>query len=356
MNNNYLVIMAGGKGTRLWPSSRQHFPKQFNDVFGVGKSLLQQTIERFKNVCPQENIFIVTNKDYEKIVKEQVPFLKPDQILLEPIQRNTAPCVAFACYKIESRDPNAKIVVTPADHAIFEEAKFEKAILKSIEEIKDTDKLVTLGINPLRPETGYGYIQFIKGEGFLKKVKTFTEKPAKELAAKFIESGDFVWNAGIFIWNAKAIKKAIKTHLPDVSEAFDEISDDWFGPGENEKINVAYSQCKSISIDYGIMEKANNVFVAMGDFGWSDIGSWNSLYEISDKDNDRNVLDGNVLVYDTTGTIVKTPKDKLVVLEGLKDYLVVEYDNALVICHRDQESRFRQFTKDVKNMKGEDYL
>ena len=353
---NFLVIMAGGKGTRFWPSSRQRFPKQFNDIFGVGKSLLQQTVDRFEDICPKENIYIVTNEDYESIVKEQVPFLKPDQILLEPIQRNTAPCIAYACYKIASIEPEATIVVTPADHAVFEERKFRETILTSLEEARGSDRLITLGITPSRPETGYGYIQFLKSEEFLKVVKTFTEKPAADLAQKFIDSGDFLWNAGIFIWNVTTIQEAFKEYLPDVHETFDDLSASLFTPQEKEKIKVAYSQCKSISIDYGIMEKAKNVYVALGEFGWSDIGSWNSLYEISEKDANENVVDGNVLLYDTTGTIVKGPEDKLIVLEGLKDYLVAEYDNALIVCPRNQESKFRQFIKDVKNKKGEEYL
>jgi len=348
--------MAGGIGTRFWPSSRQQFPKQFNDIFGVGKSLLEQTVERFKNICPQKNIFVVTNKDYASIVQEQIPFLKPEQILLEPIQRNTAPCIAYASYKIASKYPGATMVVTPADHTIFEETKFRKIIRESIQESTVSNKLITIGITPTRPDTGYGYIQFLKSDNKLKKVKTFTEKPAKDLAQKFMESGDFVWNAGIFIWGVKAIQQAFKKHLPDVNEAFEEISDSFYTTEESEKIKVTYSQCKSISIDYGIMEKAKNVYVALGDFGWSDIGSWNSLYDISKKDANKNVIDGNVLLYDTTGTIVKGPKNKLIVLEGLKDYLVAEYDNALIVCHRDQESRFRQFIRDVKNKKGEEYL
>jgi len=353
---NFLVIMAGGKGTRFWPSSRQQFPKQFNDIFGVGKSLLQQTVDRFKTVFPKENIYIVTNKDYKSIVQEQIPFLKPHQILLEPIQRNTAPCIAYASYKIASREPDATIVVSPADHAIFEEVEFRKLIRSSIKEAAGSDKLITLGITPSRPETGYGYIQFLKSKSFLKEVKTFTEKPALDLAKKFIDSGDFVWNAGIFIWHVNTIQQAFNKHLPDVHEAFEEISGALFTPKEEEKIKITYSQCKSISIDYGIMEKAKNVYVALGEFGWSDIGSWNSLYEISKKDANDNVIDGNVLLYDTSGTIVKGPEDKLIVLEGLKDYLVAEYGNALIVCPRNQEKKFRQFINDVKNKKGEEYL
>jgi len=355
-NNNYVVIMAGGKGTRFWPASRQNYPKQFNDILGTGSSLLQQTADRFKNVCPRENVYIVTGKSYKHIVEDQLPGLSEHQILLEPSQRNTAPCIAYACYKIAHQNPEARIVISPSDHVIFNERKFEEIIVKSLDEVAKIDNLVTLGIKPTRPDTGYGYIQYLKGDSFLKKVKTFTEKPEQDLAQKFIESGDFVWNAGIFIWNVKAIKNAFKQILPDVDETFEDISDSYFTAEEQEKIDVAYSHSKNISIDYGIMEKAKNVYVALGDFGWSDIGSWNSLYEISEKNEDGNVVDGNVLVYDSKNCIIKTPKDKLIIVEGLEDFLIAEYDNATIICRKDHESRFREFIKDVKDKKGEKYL
>lgn len=348
--------MAGGKGTRFWPSSRKDFPKQFNDIFGVGQSLLQQTVARFAKVCPIENVYVVTNRMYAEIVKEQLPELSDDQILTEPIQRNTAPCVAYASYKIAQRTPNANMIVTPADHAIFDETSFRKLVKKSLTAAAKADSLITIGITPTRPETGYGYIQFIKEKGFLKKVKTFTEKPAKDLAQKFIDSGDFVWNAGIFIWSTKAIQQAFETYMPELHDIFIEMADDFYTKNEDQRIEVAYSQCRSISIDYGIMEKADNVRVALGDFGWSDIGSWNSLYDISEKDKNNNVIDANALVYETEGTIVKGPSDKLIVLEGLKDYLVADYGNALIICKRDQEKKFRQFVKDVKDKKGDEFL
>ncbi len=348
--------MAGGKGTRFWPASRQNYPKQFNDILGTDKSLLQQTVDRFKNLCPRENVYVVTNKSYKNIVEDQVPGLSEDQILLEPSQRNTAPCIAYACYKIAHRNPEARIVISPSDHAIFNEKEFEEIIGTSLDEVAGNDNLVTLGIKPTRPDTGYGYIQYLKEDSFLKKVKTFTEKPEWDLAKKFVESGDFVWNAGIFIWNVNAIKKAFKRFLPDVDETFEDISDTFFTAKEQEKIDVAYSHCKNISIDYGIMEKAKNVYVVLGDFGWSDIGSWNSLYEISEKNEDGNVVDGNVLVYDSKNCIIKAPKDKLIIIEGLEDFLIAEYDNATIICRKDHESRFRKFIKDVKDKKGEEYL
>ncbi len=347
--------MAGGKGTRFWPASRQNYPKQFNDILGTGRTLLQQTVDRFKNVCPIKNIYVVTNKSYKHIIEEQLPGFNEHQILLEPTQRNTAPCIAYASYKIGSNNPDARIVVSPSDHAIFNEDEFEKIIIASLKEAND-DKLITLGIKPTRPETGYGYIQYLDDDSFLKKVKTFTEKPKLDLAKKFVESGDFVWNAGIFIWNAKAIKSAFKRYLPDVDETFESISPVFYTKNEQDKVDIAYSHCKSISIDYSIMENAKNVYVALGAFGWSDIGSWNSLYEYSDKNSDGNVIDGNAMVYDSKNCIIKTSKEKLIIVEGLEDFLVAEYGNAMIICKKDHESRFREFIKDVKKKKGEEYL
>jgi len=348
--------MAGGVGSRFWPLSRLNNPKQFRDILGTGKSLIQHTIDRFQNVCPVENIYVVTNKIYKHLVQEQMPELHENQILLEPIMRNTAPCIAYACYKIAEKNAKAKIVVTPSDHAIFNESEFERIIMRSLKEIASSDKLITIGITPTRPDTGYGYIQFIEGKGFLKKAKTFTEKPAIDIAIKFYESGEFVWNAGIFIWNAAAIKKAIKKHLPDMDEAFRGIRKKFFTPKEQDAVDTVYSRCRNISVDYGIMEKADNVYVVPGSFEWSDLGSWNSLYEISDKDDDLNVLEGDVLVYDSTNCIVKSASSKLIVIEGLKGYLVADCGNALIICKKDNEKQFRKFVRDVKNKMGTDYL
>ncbi|MFN3403442.1 MAG: mannose-1-phosphate guanylyltransferase [Cytophagaceae bacterium] len=355
--NNYVVIMAGGIGSRFWPFSREKFPKQFHDVLGTGKSLLQQTAERFSEVCPNENIFIVTNKRYAELVKEQLPFLKNDQILCEPIARNTAPCVAYAVYKIAKVNPNANMVVAPSDHVIIKEQEFVKTILSALKTTECSDKLITLGIKPSRPDTGYGYIQYIDGdEQLLKKVKTFTEKPALELAKKFIESGDFVWNAGIFVWNAKSIKESFEKHLPDMAETFHEGENFFWSENEENFINKAYSHCKNISIDYGIMEKAENVHVMLSDFGWSDLGTWKSVYDLSSKDDWGNVVEGNHLLYDTKECIIKTPKDKLVVVEGLESYIVAEYDNVLMICRKENEQRVRDFVADTKSKKDSRFI
>ncbi|NME67679.1 mannose-1-phosphate guanylyltransferase [Flammeovirga aprica] len=358
MNNNYVVIMAGGIGSRFWPFSREKRPKQFQDILGVGRTMIQQTVDRFEGVCPKENIYIVTSKDYKEITKEQLPFLSDDQILLEPCRRNTAPCVAYAAYKIGKKDPDANIVVAPADHVILDVPEFQLRVEKALHYVATHDILITLGIRPNRPDTGYGYIQALNDERLevLYKVKTFTEKPNEELARAFVLSGDFVWNAGIFVWNAKAIKKAIETHLQDVHQLFSSAEESFYTSSEEQKIDELYHQCRDISIDYGIMEHAENVYVMRTDFGWSDLGTWKSLYEQADKNQEENVLHGNVMSYETFNTIVKTPKDKLVVVQGLENYIVAEYDNVLMICEKDHEQRVKQFLANAKDQKGKEFV
>lgn len=354
--NNFVVIMAGGIGSRFWPYSRNNRPKQFIDVLGTGKSLIQMTYERFLPKVPKENIFVVTNDNYAQLVKEQLPELGDNQILREPLRRNTAPCIAYACYKIAKINPDAIISVTPSDHLIFKEVEFLNTLQTAIDAAEDNNKLITIGLKPNRPETGYGYIQYLEADGEIKKVKTFTEKPERELAAKFIESGDFVWNSGIFIWSARAIITAIQSSLPEMAETFSETVKDLNTSNEYDAISAAYSQCNNISIDYGVMEKASNVYVVLGDFGWSDLGSWDSLHEISDKEEHNNVVNANALLYDTSNSLVKGPEDKLIVVQGLEGYLVAECDNVLLICKKDDEQKFRDFVSDVKDKKGKDYL
>lgn len=349
--------MAGGIGSRFWPFSRTTHPKQFHDVLGVGKTMIQQTFERFKNVCPNENIYVVTNKTYKDLVKEQLPELSDNQILCEPIGRNTAPCVAYACYKISKTNPEARIVVTPSDHIILKENVFEQTINEALEASAKEDILITLGIKPSRPDTGYGYIQFIDGTSKpLKKVKTFTEKPILELAQKFLESGDFVWNAGIFIWNVKSVIKAFENLLPEMAETFEEGLSCYYTDQEETFIGKAYTLCKNISVDYGIMEKSNNVFVMLANFGWSDLGTWKSLFDVSPKDENNNVIDANIITYDTKDCIIKTPKDKLVVIQGLENYIVAEFNKVLLICKKDEEQRLREFVADTKSKKGPEYI
>ncbi len=349
--NNYAVIMAGGVGTRLWPFSKTNYPKQFHDILNTGKTLLQETVHRFREICPMENVYIVTNEIYKDLVKEQLPSLTDDQILLEPVKRNTAPCIAYACYKIALVNLDANIVVAPADQVIREEADFKEVILTALAETANKDALVTLGIKPTRPDTGYGYIQFHEEPAQkVKKVKLFTEKPNLEYAKQFVASGEFVWNAGIFVWNVQSILKAFKAYQEDLADIFIEIQPQLNTPEEVKAIKKAYSLCKSESIDKGVMEKADNVYVILCDFYWSDLGTWKSLYENSDKDEHGNVVAGKVLSYDTKNAIIKMPKDKLVVVQGLENVIIAEFDGVLLICSKDQEQRVKEFVADAKNI------
>lgn len=358
MNEHFhVVIMAGGVGSRFWPYSRNDHPKQFLDVMGIGSSLLQLTYQRFIQICPPENIYVVTSKDYYRLVKEQLPDMTDDQILLEPARKNTAPCIAYASHKIAKKDPEATMVVTPSDHAILKEKIFIDTIQKSLEYAFDRDILITLGIKPNRPETGYGYIQYhIDNGNEFKKVKTFTEKPQIELAKKFVESGEFVWNAGIFIWSVSSINKAFQFHLPDISESFESISSTYYTSKEKAAIQHAYTQFKIISIDYGIMEKADNVFVILGDFGWSDLGSWESLHDIKEKDTNNNVVEADAMLYDTKSSLILGLPGKLIVAQGLEDFLVADTGDVLLICKKDIESEMRRIIKDVRTKKGEKFL
>lgn len=363
MNKDYYcVIMAGGVGARFWPMSRTDHPKQFIDILGTGETLIQRTFARFTKICPPENIFIVTNEIYLDLVKDQIPQIPENNIVLEPAMRNTAPCIAYANYKINELNPDAKIVVAPSDHLILNEDVFIDNILCALQAATENDWLVTLGIKPSRPDTGYGYIQYDEQDRYSKnpkisKVKTFTEKPDAELAVKFLESGDFLWNAGIFIWSLKSISIAFQTYLDDVNDLFAEGVGKYNTPGEKPFIKEIYSSCRKISIDYGIMEKAANVYVQSADFGWSDLGTWGSLYDIKEKDENKNAVVGdNVLLYDSKNCIINLPKEKLVVLQGLDDYIVVEDDNALLICKKKDEQQIRTFVNDIKNKKGEKYI
>ncbi len=344
MNNNFVVIMAGGVGTRFWPFSRNNYPKQFHDVLGTGQSLLQQTVARYDGVVPPENVYIVTSQEYYGLTKSQLPQLTDDQILLEPARRNTAPCIAYACYKIAARNPNANIVVAPADHIILKEDLFKQKIVTALHATATQDILVTLGILPTRPDTGYGYIHFDHADtADVKRVKEFKEKPALETAQTYLASGQYVWNAGIFVWNVRAILRAFEAFMPATAALFAAGSTHFYEDTEAAFIAQMYGNCGSESIDFGILEKADNVFVVLSDIGWSDLGTWKSLYEASDKDENLNVTDGLVHLRDTRGCIVKTPKDKLVVINGLEDFIVAENENVLLICRRDDEQLVKEF-------------
>jgi mannose-1-phosphate guanylyltransferase len=360
--HHFCVIMAGGIGARFWPMSRSSHPKQFIDILGTGETLIQQTYNRFAKIMNKQNIYIVTNEAYKALVKEQIAGISDEQILCEPARRNTAPCIAYANNRILAIDPDACVVVAPSDHIILKEEIFLENILTALKAAEEHDWLLTLGIRPSRPDTGYGYIQFEEGNVYpkdpqLKKVKTFTEKPDLEVAKTFLNCGDFLWNAGIFVWSLKSIMTAFSEFLPEINILFRKGIGLYGTPGEAAFINEAYGICKGISIDYGIMENAKNVYVLAVDFGWSDLGTWGSLYENRSKDeNGNSVVGKNVVLYETSDCIVNMPPDKLVVLEGLTDYIVVESDNVLLICKKSDEQQIRQFTNDVRLEKGEKYV
>lgn len=354
--------MAGGIGSRFWPLSTTEKPKQFLDILGTGRSLLQQTFDRFARIIPAENIYIVTNEDYRELTKIQLPILKKDQILTEPAMRNTAPCIAYATYKILSRNPEANFVVAPSDHLICKEDVFLGVIEKGLDYTANNEKLLTIGIKPTRPETGYGYIQADTHEEIpensIQNVKTFTEKPNLDLAKVFIESGEFFWNSGIFMWKGDTINKAMRKHLPDVAEKFHTCHRTYYTENETECINSIYTSCKSISIDYGVMEKADNVSVFCSEpVGWSDLGTWGSLYEQLEGDSNANALsDSDTLLYDCKDNIIKLPHGKIAVIQGLEGYIVAQSNNTLLICKKDEEQRIKQFVTDVKIEKGDHYI
>lgn len=347
---NCLVIMAGGIGTRFWPISRSSYPKQFHDVLGVGKTMLQQTAERFEGIVAKENIYVVTSEEFAGIVQEQLPFLSPDQILKEPQRKNTAPCIAYAAYKISKKHPKAKLIVAPADHVILKEDVFKERVSEALAAAIKDPVLVTLGIVPTRPDTGYGYIQYQESDQIAKKVKTFTEKPNIELAEAFIESGDYVWNAGLFVFAISTFKNELTKHLSRLAEQFEEGRAFYYTDQESTFIKKVYTVCKSISMDNGIMEKAKEVKVILADIGWSDLGTWKSLHEVNKKDELQNAVDANVMLYETNDCIIKAPKDKLVVIHGLSNYIVAEHGNVLMICPKDQEQQVKQFVEDATKL------
>ena len=356
--HRYCVIMCGGIGSRFWPYSRTNLPKQFIDFFGTGRTLLQMSYDRILSLVDPKNILVVTNSTYYDQVREQLPELSDDQILLEPARRNTAPCIAWAAYHIAARDPEASMIVTPSDHLIIRQSEFESSILRGFDFVEKNDALLTLGIKPTRPETGYGYIQI--GESFepdILKVKTFTEKPNLELAKIFLESGEFFWNSGIFIWKASAIKEALRTHCSDVSSVFD-LGESSFGTAEEtEFINKFFPACMNISIDFGVMEKAHNVYVECVDFGWSDLGTWSALYENSPRNRDNNVTQNcSVLSYNSTGNIFAVRGDKLVVVSNLKNYIIADSGDVLLVCPMSEEQKIKQMVNDAKLNFGDKYL
>ena len=359
-NNRYCIIMAGGVGSRFWPISRRSTPKQFLDILGTGKSFIRHTYERFARIIPPENFLVVTNNSYKEQVLRHIPEIGEHQVLGEPVGRNTAPCIAYAAWRLKTVNPDATMIVTPADHLILNEDEFRRAIVEAAEFAENRRAMMTIGIRPNRPDTGYGYIQVdnrSETDGSpIFKVKTFTEKPNLELARTFVESGEFFWNSGIFIWKTETILENFSAFLPDLQQTFGSIGAYYNTPQEQQHIERIYPECRNVSIDFGVMEKARNVYVRCSDFGWSDIGTWGSLYQHSAKDPEGNVESAPCLFYDTKGCIVKNKEGKLTVIEGLEEYIVVDTDDVLMICPKSNEQNIKKFIDDVKYKIGDKFI
>lgn len=352
--------MAGGIGSRFWPSSRRKKPKQFLDILGLGKTLLQLTFERFENVCPIENIFVITNLEYEQLVKEQLPKLTDQQVLTEPSRNDTAPCITYAALKLRALNPNANFVVAPSDHVILRETQFTKHILEGLDFVQKNNVLLTLGIHPHQPNTGYGYIHFDKNtEGNIYPVHQFTEKPNLERAKEFLTSGNYLWNAGIFIWNVNTVLEALQNHAPEVYQILNQGEGKWGTEEEHDFIDAYYPKTPSISIDYAIMEKAQNIYTLPADIGWSDLGTWGALHEQLEKDEQKNAISSPnpdlVQTLDTSNCMIRTPKDKLVIIKDLDNYIVVDEGNALLIYPKEQEQEIKSVSKKLAARFGEQY-
>ncbi len=357
--HHYVAIMAGGIGSRFWPMSRTGYPKQFLDILNSGKTLIQWTYERFAAFIPKENIFVVTSAEYSEIVKKQLPELPNENILGEPSRKNTAPCIAYISFKLKQRDPEASLIVAPSDHLILDNTAFKKVCLEAFSFVNKHNALITLGIKPTYPNTGYGYIQYeqqaVTDNVFA--VKTFTEKPNTELAKTFLSSGDFLWNAGIFVWQVKNIVKAFEKYLPEMYEIFSGEMEKFNTSEEEKALHDLYPQCTNISIDFGIMEKADNVYVIPSSFGWSDLGTWNSAYENLKKDEDGNAIAGNnVIAIDAVNCMVHNLTNKLILLQGLDNFIVVDTKDVLMICNKDKEQEIKDYVAEVKRNTGDKYL
>ncbi len=360
MNKHYYVaIMAGGIGSRFWPKSRTSYPKQFLDILNTGKTLIQWTYERYLGFIPQENIYIVTSEEYVPIINEQLPGINAENVIAEPSRKNTAPCIAYISFKLLQKDPEASLIVAPSDHIVMDAETFKQVSLKALEFANSTGSFVTLGIQPTYPNTGYGYIQHETEDVAenIFKVKTFTEKPNQELAKTFVASGDFLWNAGIFIWRVQDVIQAFEKYQPEMFELFATEKEKFNTAAEKEAIDGIYPLCTNISIDYAIMEKANNVYVIPSSFGWSDLGTWNSAYDNLEKDYFGNAVTGkNILVIDAVKCMVSAENNKLVVLQGLDDFIVVDTKDALLICKKEKEQQIKEYVAEVKRNFGEGYL
>lgn len=351
--------MAGGIGSRFWPVSRLEYPKQFLDILNCGKTLIQSTYDRFSTFIPLENIFVVTSFHYRELVIKQLPQLNPDNIVCEPSRKNTAPCIAYISYKLQQINPNCNLICAPADHLIVDTISFTKACLEALGFTKKNNALITLGIKPFEPKTGYGYIQFEEHcvSDNIYKVKTFTEKPDLELARTFIASGDFLWNAGIFVWKTKNIIEAFEKYLPEIHELFDGANAAMNSKKEKEVIDLIYPLCINISIDYGILEKADNVYVIPSAFGWSDLGTWGSAYDNIEKDYMENaVTGGDVILFDCQRNVIHKNEKKLMLLQGLEDFIIVDTKDVLLICKKEKEQNIKEYLTEVKRNIGEQYL
>ena len=353
-NNYYAVIMAGGVGSRFWPISTQKFPKQFHDMLGTGDSLLQKTFKRLSKIIPQKNILIATNSNYKELVLSQLDGIDEQQLLLEPAMRNTAPCILYAALKIKQKDPDAVMIIAPSDHWIENEDEFIRNIETSFKACSNEDILMTLGIQPTHPNTGYGYIEYKKSENKIKEVRQFTEKPDFEIAKKFIESGNYLWNAGIFIWSADSILKAFENFLPEMNRLFCEGVDVYNTDFEDDFIEDNYALAENISIDYGIMQNAENIYTLPVDFGWNDLGTWSSLYDKLDKDNAQNaVVNAKTIFKNASNNMVSTTKNKHVIIQGLNDFIVIEKEDVILICPKKDEQEIKQIVTEVKQQFGE---
>lgn len=357
--HHYVVIMAGGIGSRFWPMSRSSYPKQFLDILNTGKSLIQWTFDRFATFIPTENIYVVTSQEYMSIVADQLPAMPLENILGEPSRKNTAPCIAYISFKVNKKDPQASMIVAPADHIILDTTSFTKVCLEALGFVSGHNAFITLGIKPTHPNTGYGYIQYEQHaiNDNVYKVKTFTEKPNLELAKTFVSSGEFLWNAGIFAWQVKNILAAFEKYLPEMYEVFAAEESKFNTPDEEKTLNEIYSLCTNISIDFGIMEKADNVYIIPSSFGWGDLGTWNSAYENLPKDEFENAIASeNVITIDTTNCMVHAPKEKLLLVQGMDDYIIVDTNDVLMICKKDKEQEIKEYVSKVKKQKGDRFL
>lgn len=356
MNKNYYaILMAGGVGSRFWPVSTQEFPKQFHDMLGTGDTLIQKTFQRLSHLIPKENIFILTNERYNDLVLEQLPEVAQRQVVLEPAMRNTAPCILYAALKIQKENPDAVMIVAPSDHWIEDEASFTKNVETAFNYCEENDALMTLGIQPTFPNTGYGYIEFNKETSEeIKSVNQFREKPDYETAKEFLAQGNFLWNAGIFMWSVKSVVKAFQNNQPELYTLFESGLTAYNTDAEADFIKENYPKAENISVDYALMEKSNNVFVIGAEFDWNDLGTWGSLYDKLDKDSHKNaILNAKSLAENAQGNIIRAPKDKLVVIDGLKDYIIVDHDETLLIYPKGKEQDIKQLQKRIKDKYGD---